>query len=90
MLLTMKKCRMYDPKYRQTDRFLETRSRIQLILNLYKQRFMSMLDTGHVTQNFFFRSFTQISVTSEERPELSTKWRISGKFFQGLVNAKNA
>ena len=34
--MTMKRCRIKDPNYQQNDRFLEGRSRIQSMLDLYK------------------------------------------------------
>ena len=36
---------------------------------------------------FYFESFTQIGVMSDERFELSIKWRTFGKLFWGLVNS---
>ena len=37
-----------------------------------------------------FWNCTQIGMTPDKRPELSTNWQISGKLLQGLANVKSA
>ena len=44
------KMRLSFPNYRQKDKFLVSCSRLQSMLIIYKERFRSILETGHVTQ----------------------------------------
>ena len=61
------------------------------MLKVCRWRFLSFLALLTWLRNsnlFYFGSFTEIDVMSEERPELSRKWRISRKLFSALDNAK--
>ena len=52
--------------------------------------YLLALVTWLISYNFvYFGSFTEFGVMSEERPELSRKYQISGKLFYTLDNAKN-
>lgn len=54
---------------------------------------LSILETVTWRRNYkllYYGSSTQVGVMSDKRPELSTKWRMSGKFFETSFNSKSA
>ena len=50
VLLRLVQCQMNALYYQQNDRFLEICSRVWSMLKGYRERFLSIFDTGHVTQ----------------------------------------
>ena len=74
------------PNYRQNDGFVESRSRIQLMLKVYWWRFLSIFDTSLQTRKLqalifwqaikFYIYFIWVDVVLKERPKLSRKWWI--------------
>ena len=69
----MGSCRINDPNYRQNGGLLESRSRVQSMLKCINKgaRVYSTLVTRiRYYKLFYFGSFIQVGVTSDERPKL--------------------
>ena len=67
-------------------------SSLYLMSLMHRKDFLCIFSPGHLIENYkslHIVSFTHIDVISDERPKLSTKWRISRKSFWASVNANN-
>ena len=80
--LSLTWCRRNDPNCQENERFMENCFSLWTMLKVFRWSLLSFFGTAHVTQKFptfYFGSFTEFVVMSDECPELSVKRRVSGK-----------